>query len=94
MIDTGRNYVECDGTETVAVVDDIVYIFGHDPECGWFVINDGELEPFYSGRVAAAHFRQIVDTAMLIYQHRRREEPEPPFVLGACRLEAADYLPV
>ena len=90
-----RNFVAYDTGETVAVIDGIVCIFGHSEEHGgWYVLLDGAFQVFTSGHRAAQTFRLLVDVALTAQEERRRDEEEPPFVLGRVTLEAADWLPV
>lgn len=94
-----RNTVSFDGDETTIVLDGVVYILGYEAEHGWYVIDDGEFTHYYSGRVACATFRLLIDGAMLRQEQRRIAEQRGrwlgidnrPYVPVA--LEAADYLP-
>lgn len=68
---TQGNYVSCDGPVTLVKIDGKV--FGMWARSGgMYVYANGTQEFFYSARVASAHFRQLVETAALEQEARRR----------------------
>lgn len=66
-----RNTAEYDSDEVSVVIDGEYFYLTHN-DSGWWVGSNGAFEHFHSGRVAAGHFRQLVDVAMLEQEARRR----------------------